>query len=43
MHTHVDAYDQEIKGIEAETQQTIQSIETQLKTLADVTEDLTST
>ena len=40
--THVDVYDQEIKNIEAETQQTIKSIEDQLKTLAEVTEELTS-
>ena len=32
-----------IKDIEAETQKTIQSIDDQLKTLADVTEELTST
>ena len=42
LDTHVDAYDQEIKDIEAETQQTtcIKSIEDQLKTLAEVTEEL---
>ena len=38
--THVDVYDQEIKDIEAETQQTIKSIEDQLKTLAEATEEL---
>ena len=37
--THVSVYDPEIKGIEAETQQTIQSIETPLETLANVTEE----
>ena len=39
---HVDVYDQENKDIEAETRQTMQSIESQLKTLADMTEELTS-
>ena len=39
---HVSVYDQEIKDIEADTQQTIKSIESKLKTLADVTEELTS-
>ena len=42
LDTHVDVYDQEIKDIEAETQQTIKSIEDQLTTLAEVTEKLTS-
>ena len=42
MHAHVDVYDQEIKNIEAEPQQTIQSIEDQLKQMADMTEELTS-
>ena len=40
--THVGVYDQEIKDIEAETQQTIQSIEDQLKVLSETTEELVS-
>ena len=40
--THVDVYDQEIKDIEAETQQTIKSIEDLLKILAEATEELAS-
>ena len=40
--THVEVYDREIKDIEAETQKTIQSLESMLKSLADVTEELTS-
>ena len=43
LDTHVKVYDQEIRDIEAETQQTIQSLELMLKDLADVTEELTST
>ena len=40
--THVDVYDQEIKDIEAETRQTIKSIEDQLKVLSETTEELVS-
>ena len=40
--THVGVYDQEIKDIEAETQQTIKSIEDQLKVLSETTEELVS-
>ena len=40
--THADVYDQEIRDIEAETQQTIKSIEDQLKILSETTEELVS-
>ena len=40
--THVGVYDQEIKDIEAETRQTIKSIEDQLKILSETTEELVS-
>ena len=40
--THVGVYDQAIKDIKADTQQTIKSIKSKLKTLADAAEELTS-
>ena len=40
--THANVYDQEIKDIEAETRQTIKSIEDQLKVLSETTEELVS-
>ena len=40
--THIEVYDQEIRDIETDTQKTIQSLESMLKNLADVTEELTS-
>ena len=43
LDTHVDVYDREIRDIEAETQETIKSLESMLKDLADATEELAST
>ena len=43
LDTHVEVYDREIRDIEAETQQTIKSLESMLKDLADATEELAST
>ena len=43
LDTHVEVYDREIRDIEAETQETVRSLESMLKDLADATEELAST
>ena len=40
--THIEVYDQEIRDIETDTQKPIESLESMLKNLSDVTEELTS-